>query len=79
MEHHNTITDTMVGVVLACFEGAMLISSPIVSVLLERVGRKRFIVIGNVMTLLASVGFGLLVYIEDDMTFFGLSLCLRAF
>jgi hypothetical protein len=33
-DHHNTITDAMVGVVLAMFEGGILISSPIVSVLL---------------------------------------------
>jgi MFS family permease len=33
--------------------------------------------IGTLATILASIGFGLLVYVKDDMTFFVLSLALR--
>ena len=40
-------------------------------------GRKNFILLGNVSTILASIGFGLLVYVKNDNTFFVLSLVLR--
>ena len=33
--------------------------------------------IGGVATISASIGFGLLVYVKDDMAFFVLSLALR--
>ena len=75
--HHGSINDAMVGVVLAMFEGSILIASPIVSLLLQRVGRKRFIIIGNIAMILSSVGFGLTVYIEDDTTYFITSIILR--
>jgi MFS family permease len=42
------------------------------------VGRKNFIIIGNIAQILSSIGFGLLVYIKNDTTFFVLSLLLRA-
>jgi MFS family permease len=78
-EHHSTITDPMVGVILALFEGGMLITSPITSVLLSKVGRKNFILIGTFSMIIASAGFGLLVYIDDDLTFFLISIGLRIF
>lgn len=75
--HHKSISDTMVGVVLAMFEGGVLIFSPIVSLLLPKIGRKNFIIIGNIAMILASAGFGLLVYVEDDNSFFYISVLLR--
>jgi MFS family permease len=76
-EHHPTITDTMVGVVLAMFEGGVLIFSPIVSLLIPKVGRKNFIIIGNIAMILASIGFGLMVHVDNDMNFFIISIALR--
>jgi len=75
--HHKTITDTQVGIVLAMFEGGVLIFSPIVSLLLPKVGRKNFILIGILAMILASAGFGTLVYVENDNWFFWLSIGLR--
>lgn len=75
--HHPTITDTMVGIVLASMEGGILLSSPLISVLLQKVGRKNFIIIGHLIMILASIGFGLLVYIENDIAFFWISIGLR--
>ena len=69
-EHHNTITSTMVGVVLAMFEGSILIGSPLVSLTMQKVGRKRFIIIGNSLIVLSTVGFGLTKHIENDLAFF---------
>lgn len=77
LEHHPTLTDTMVGLVLSFFELSMLICSPIVSVFMGKIGRKNCITIGNSMILLASIGFGLLVHVKDDMTFFIFSLLMR--
>jgi MFS family permease len=75
--HHDSITDAMVGIVLAMMEGGILVTSPLISLTLQKVGRKNYILIGHLAMILASTGFGLLVYIENDTTFFVLSLVLR--
>lgn len=67
----------MVGVVLSMFELFLLIASPFVSVWQDKVGRKNFIIIGNICTMLSSIGFGFLTFVESDMLFFGLSLVMR--
>jgi MFS family permease len=74
---HPTVTETMVGVVLAMFEGGILITSPLVGLLLQKVGRKNFIIIGNICMIASSVGFGLTVYIDNDIAFFVVSVLLR--
>ena len=66
-KNHKTMTDTMVGIVLAMFELGVLLCSPLVSMSLQKVGRKNYILIGNLTTIMASVGFGMLVYIKDDI------------
>ena len=75
--HHKTITDTMVGTVLAMMEVGILVSSPFISMFLQNVGRKNFIIIGHIVMILSSIGFGLLVYIEKDSAFFWISIALR--
>ena len=75
--HHQTVTDTMVGIVLAAMEAGILVSSPLISLLLQKVGRKNFILIGHLVMILASIGFGLLVYVENDSAFFWMSIGLR--
>lgn len=75
--NHPTVTDTMVGIVLASMEAGILLSSPLISLLLQKVGRKNFIIIGHLIMILASIGFGLLVYIENDIAFFWISIGLR--
>eukprot|EP00347_Sterkiella_histriomuscorum_P004444 403360434 len=77
LEHHKSITDTQVGIVLAMFECGILITTPLVGKYLAKVGRKNFIIIGYICCMLASTGFGLLVYIKDDVTFFASSISLR--
>ena len=67
----------MVGFVLAMFEGAMLIFSPFVSLLLPKFGRKNFILVASLCVISASIGFGLTVHIENDMVFFIISVALR--
>ena len=67
----------MVGVVLATFEIAILITVPVVSHYLKELGRKNFVVAGCILMILASVGFGLTVYIENDIGFFVVSIVLR--
>lgn len=79
MHHHHTITDTMVGIVLATMEVGILLSSPFISMILQKVGRKNFILLGHIVMILASAGFGLLVYVESDSIFFWLSVVLRFF
>lgn len=78
LKHHKSINDFMVGIVLAFFEVSLLISSPIISIMLEKIGRKTFILIGTLMTFCACLGFGMLVYVKDDTSFFILSLVVRA-
>lgn len=75
---HPSITDTMTGVVISMFEGTILLSSPVISLLLSRVGKKRFIIIGTIIMIIASAGFGLTVYIQNDTLFFIASLLLRS-
>lgn len=53
------------------FEGGVLIFSPLVALLLPKVGRKNFILVGTFAMILASAGFGTLVYVEDDNGSFG--------
>ena len=77
--HHPTITDTMVGIVLAMMEVGILASSPFISMILQKLGRKNFILIGHFVMIMASIGFGLLVYIQNDDTFFWISIGLRFF
>jgi MFS family permease len=76
-KNHPTISDTMVGLVLSMFEFGILTCSPLVTMTLQKVGRKNYILIGNLFTILPSIGFGLLVYVESDTWFFVLSLVLR--
>lgn len=75
--HHSSITDMMVGTILALFEVAIMIGSPIVSLIMPKIGRKNCIILGNLFMVIASYGFGLLVYVYDDTWFFTLSLILR--
>ncbi len=67
----------MVGIVLAMFEVGLLVTSPLISMTLQKFGKKNYILLGILLTILASVGFGLLVYIKNDTTFYILSLFLR--
>ena len=76
-KHHHSINSTLVGVTLAMFEASVLLSSPLVSVALQRVGRKRFIIIGNSCMIAATVGFGVTYHIENDIAFFVISIALR--
>ena len=76
-EHHPTINDTMIGVVLAMFEIGYLLTSPIISLTMAKVGRKNYILIGDSAQVISSLGFGLLVYIENDMNFYWISLILK--
>ena len=76
-EHHPTINDTMVGTVLSMFEIGYLVCSPIISMTMGKVGKKNFILIGNLAQIFSSVGFGLLVYIKNDMVFFVMSIILK--
>ena len=75
--HHPTVTDTMVGIVLATMEAGILVSSPLITLLLQKVGRKNLILLGHLIMIMASIGFGLLVYIENDSAFFWISIALR--
>jgi MFS family permease len=76
-EHHPSINDTMVGTVLAMFEIGYLICSPIISMTMAKVGRKNFILIGNLAQIFSSLALGLLVYVKNDMVFYIISLALR--
>ena len=60
------------------FEVGVLIFSPIISINLQRLGKKNFTLIGALLMSLGSFGFGLLVYIKNDMTFFIASIFFRA-
>jgi MFS family permease len=62
-KHHKSINTTLVGVILAMFEASVLLSSPLVSMTLQKVGRKRFIIIGNSCMIFATVGFGLTYHV----------------
>lgn len=76
-KHHESISDTMVGTVLSMFELSVLLCSPLVSMSLQKVGKKNFILFGALSTISASIGFGLLVYVSNDTLFFVLSLIMR--
>jgi len=76
-DNHKSINSLLVGVTLAMFEASVLLSSPLVSLGLQRVGRKRFIIIGNICMILATVGFGLTYHIKDDTIFLLVSIALR--
>lgn len=69
-DNHKTVTSTMVGVVLASFEGSILISSPIISMTMQKVGRKNYIIFGNLCIVLSTIGFGLTKRITNDLAFF---------
>ena len=67
----------MVGTVLAMSEIGYLICSPIVSMTMARVGRKNYIILGNLAQILSALGFGILAYIKNDTVFYVFSLFLR--
>ena len=56
---------------------AALIFSPVVGLMLERLGRKNSIMIGFVVTVLATISLALTVLIEDDYTFLVVSIVAR--
>ena len=67
----------MIGVVLAMFEVGVLITSTTVSLAIQKVGRKNFIMMGSFIMIAASVGFGMLAYVVNDHAFLGLSMLMR--
>ena len=73
----DSINSLLIGIILAMFELSVLISSPVVSLLLQKVGRKRFIIIGNSCTMAATAGFGLTYHIKDATVFLIVSISLR--
>lgn len=54
-------------------------TSQLIGAYLERIGRKNFVIIGCVLMILSTVGFGLLSFIKanDCLLFFGLAITLR--
>jgi MFS family permease len=64
--YHPEVTDTELGVYLSMFYAVQLIFSPISGIYQERVGRKRMILIGLALEILAAIGFGCLVLLGDD-------------
>ncbi|CDW87636.1 permeases of the major facilitator superfamily [Stylonychia lemnae] len=77
LEKHKSLSDTQVGIVLSqnisqfitfsMFEVGVLISSPIIAIVLPKIGRKNSIIIGQLTCISASIGFGLLVFISDEL------------
>jgi hypothetical protein len=61
------------------FQLAYLVFSPIIGGNLQKIGRKTAIVSGYGIIVMATVGFGLLVYIRNDLGFMVASLLLRFF
>jgi len=78
-DHHPSINDGMVGIILSMFQLAYLIAAPFVGAFLGKIGRKTTIVIGYILIILATIGFGLLAYVPDnnDVPFFVLGLIFR--
>jgi len=48
------------------FQLAYLIAAPFVGAFLGKIGRKTTIVIGYILIILATIGFGLLAYVPDN-------------
>jgi MFS family permease len=76
-KNHKSVSSTMVGVVLAMFECSILIGSPLISITMQKVGRKNYIILGNLLIVLSTVGFGLTKYIDNDLAFFIASVSFR--
>lgn len=76
-DNHPSVTSTMVGAVLGIFEFSILICSPLVAISMRKVGRKNYVVIGNLAIVLSTLGFGLTNHISNDTLFFLTSLSCR--
>ena len=59
------------------FEVSALIFSPLVGLMLDRLGRKNSIMIGFVVVVLATTCQALTVFIEDDYVFLAMSILAR--
>lgn len=63
---HNSLSDLEVAYIMTSFEVAALLFSPVIGLMLERLGRKTSIIIGFVVVIAASVGIACTSYIEND-------------
>lgn len=62
----SNIRELEVSYILTSFEIAALIFSPIVGMMLERLGRKNSIIIGFLVVITASVGIACTAFIQND-------------
>jgi MFS family permease len=74
---HPSIGDGEIGIILSydselllnhcrMFQVAYLVASMIMGAILQKIGRKNAIVIGYILIVSATVGFGLLTYVENE-------------
>ena len=59
------------------FEVSALIFSPIVGLMLEKLGRKNSIMIGFIVTIVSTMGLACTEFIEDDSLYLYLSIAIR--
>ena len=76
-EHHPSISEGRVGFIIGLMYAAIILASLSSSILLQKLGRKNVLLVGTVIMLVGTAGYGLLVLIEDDNLFFWVSFIFR--
>jgi MFS family permease len=66
---HKSLRDLEVAYIMTSFEVAALLFSPLVGLMLERLGRKTSIIIGFIVVIAASVGIACTAFIEHDQLY----------
>jgi MFS family permease len=65
-KHHPSISDGAVGAVIGMINLGIFVASLTVSQILEKLGRKNILLSGTLLMIAGTVGYGMLVYIEND-------------
>jgi MFS family permease len=74
---HDSLGELQVAFIMTAFEVAALLFSPIVGLMLEKLGRKNSIMIGFLVTTAATVGLACTEFIEDDQLYLYSSIAIR--
>ena len=71
------VSSVTVAIIIAMFEIAYIISSPIIGHSLDRIGRKNYIIIGYLIIVVGTIGTAFLPYMESKTAFIALAIVFR--
>jgi len=76
-DHQPEVDEPLQGLITSFFEIAYILSSPLIGWSLKKVGRKNYIILGYIIVIIGTIGFGLLRHITNTSAFIGAAMAFR--